>query len=428
MTEPLSEQLKQWRLARGLSLRGLALRAGVGKSALSDWEAGKHLPRLPELTAVLDALHVSAGEQRLLLAALKPTLPAESQEIVPVPVWGDLLRAIRVRQGRTQAEVASAVGVTQGRLARWERSEDWPAPERLERLCGVLQAQPEECTALLQGQFRLWEDLGEVSDAALQVYMTRHRFLAVPELLELHGVIWQRLAWEQYQKHPTTLPIVAWAYACHAYRSTIWHRGQTTLLPAQQAVQIYREILKQHALLYRSYRDRWMLAWESYGYALSVSSPQGNRHAVKMLNEVLPMASGMDRVNLLSGMAFYEMQQGAFDRALALDAEADRLEMRDASYFSTIGALGNYDRAHILLAAGRTREALSLLPASLDTVGTPFQRGEAARVWTAVCLENGAHRLAQSWLDCLKTLLTTEQLPHLQRSAETLETQLAQGK
>src|SRR5262249_35701971 len=119
---PIGARLKEWRTERGLSLSGLALKAGIGKATLSRWEAGQTLPRLAELETVLEALGVSgARRQEALLYLDAPRALHRLREIEPdVPLSGDLLRAMRLRRGRTQAEVAAQVGISQATLAKWE--------------------------------------------------------------------------------------------------------------------------------------------------------------------------------------------------------------------------------------------------------------------------------------------------------------------
>lgn len=162
------EQMAALRRNQSLSLRGLARHAGISHDALGAWERGERSPRLPELEAVLVALGIPPPE-RLRLVALLPVPRALRharaavegiQPIGPMPGGGDLLRAMRGRRGLTQVQVARAAGVGQGRLARWEQSEDWPMEERLHHLCSALGASPQETAALVGGRGTLlgWDE------------------------------------------------------------------------------------------------------------------------------------------------------------------------------------------------------------------------------------------------------------------------------
>jgi transcriptional regulator with XRE-family HTH domain len=163
-----SEQMAAMRCRRGLSVRRLARQAGLSHDAVGAWERGERLPRLPELEAALTALGVEPAE-RLRLIALLPVQRAQrhvrkametggwAQSLGPIPGGGTLLRAMRGRRGLTQADAARSAGVSQGRRARWERSEDWPTVERLHRLCFALGAFPQEVAALTRGHGALPE-------------------------------------------------------------------------------------------------------------------------------------------------------------------------------------------------------------------------------------------------------------------------------
>jgi transcriptional regulator with XRE-family HTH domain len=131
------------------------MKAGVAKSTLSEWENGRTRPRMSELESALSALQVTPEQRKQALATIQAPraiarLAAEGDRR---PVAGDLLRAMRLRRKLTQAELAQLAGVTQGMIAKWERSEDWPSPQRLHAVCFALQAHPEELAALLNGRF-----------------------------------------------------------------------------------------------------------------------------------------------------------------------------------------------------------------------------------------------------------------------------------
>jgi transcriptional regulator with XRE-family HTH domain len=154
--------LREWRTRQGLTLGALALKAGVSKAALSRWEAGRAKPRLAELQATLDALRVTPEQRAELYDALDapgafrlllPPAGEEGSEEDGPPLTGELLRVLRLRRALTQSEVAARIGVRQGTVAKWENSEDWPAPDRLEALCEAVRATPEEAEALMSGRF-----------------------------------------------------------------------------------------------------------------------------------------------------------------------------------------------------------------------------------------------------------------------------------
>ena len=116
------EWLKTTRTAQGLSVRGLAQKAGVGRSTLSDWEAGKSLPRLPELEATFDALGTLAEQRQDVVRQMEtPRALQRSQTDTALfcPNWveqvglpphgGDLLKAMRLRKRWTLEEAARQI-------------------------------------------------------------------------------------------------------------------------------------------------------------------------------------------------------------------------------------------------------------------------------------------------------------------------------
>ena len=155
MSEPLGELLREWRTKRGLSLGALAQRATIDKSTLSRWESGKTAPRLQELESVLSVMDASSQERSIAMESVSSPrgFILLGDDADRPPVGGDLLRALRLRQRMTQAQVARLAGVSQGRLAKWESGEDCPSAERLLALCHTLNAHPNETNMLLMGCF-----------------------------------------------------------------------------------------------------------------------------------------------------------------------------------------------------------------------------------------------------------------------------------
>jgi transcriptional regulator with XRE-family HTH domain len=149
-------RLKHLREDRQLTLSKAALISGISKSTLHAWESGQSTPRAIEFRQYLETLQPSANEKVQLLKSLDApramTLLGVDKADRP-PLSGDILRGLRLRQGKTQVEVALHLGVHQATLAKWERSEDWPSSERLHILCFYLEATAEEVTAILSGIF-----------------------------------------------------------------------------------------------------------------------------------------------------------------------------------------------------------------------------------------------------------------------------------
>ena len=156
--------LKTQRQARGLSLGALALKAGVNKSTLSRWEAGKSIPYARELGQVMAALELSEAQRRTCWQSLDAprwleVVQTQAPRHASPLSSGELLRALRLRAQRTQTEAARAVGVTRERVSQWENGESWPEGQRLHGLCYFLGATVEETLHLTT---RAWQQHGEL--------------------------------------------------------------------------------------------------------------------------------------------------------------------------------------------------------------------------------------------------------------------------
>jgi transcriptional regulator with XRE-family HTH domain len=137
------------RTAGGWTMGRLAQKAGVSKAALSQWESGSRLPRMAELESVLDALGAPPSQRALASidaprALRRLTSPGANGGLGPPSMAGDLLRAMRLRRGRTQEQVAAQVGVVRNAVARWERGDRLPSTEQIQALCFALQARESE--------------------------------------------------------------------------------------------------------------------------------------------------------------------------------------------------------------------------------------------------------------------------------------------
>jgi transcriptional regulator with XRE-family HTH domain len=152
--------LQQARLQRGVSQYALAQRAHLSPSTINRWERGVTRPSIYELEQALQALGASSAERlealRLLdapralmtLQQFSRQQPHPSGELNP-PLLGDLLGALRRRQGWSVAQVAAALHVSERSVRGWERSQAIPSDEHLHALCYALQATPDEVAFIL---------------------------------------------------------------------------------------------------------------------------------------------------------------------------------------------------------------------------------------------------------------------------------------
>jgi transcriptional regulator with XRE-family HTH domain len=194
----------------------LAFEAGVGKSTLSEWENGRSRPSLRELESVLACLKVTPQQRRVALQTLQAPraivrLAAEGDR---PPVAGDLLHAMRLRRGLTQSELARSIGGTQGMVAKWERSEDWPSPERLYAVCFALGAHPEELSTVVSGRFEpLYSPLLPFDpDLAWGYYRSFNRRSPL-YCLKMFGLM--AATWSESQRNADAHTFLTFLYASH---------------------------------------------------------------------------------------------------------------------------------------------------------------------------------------------------------------------
>jgi len=162
MDSEIGYYLQELRTKRRMSTSQLARRAGIGRATLHRWQAGKGQPRLQELEAVLKEMAVSPVERISALTLLASSIKRFRKEVRgahvdyadllgPQPHCGDLLRALRLRNEQTRADVAQFAGIAQATVARWERAEVWPEQARLQRVAQILNVREAEFEALARG-------------------------------------------------------------------------------------------------------------------------------------------------------------------------------------------------------------------------------------------------------------------------------------
>lgn len=173
--QTLGTFLKQLRQDRKISLSQLALRAGVNKATVSRWESDRFAPRIPELSAVLDVLDVSATVRADALRRVNaPRAVIAARNTVSTATMlstGDLLYGLRTRSGKTQAEAARAVGVSRSLYAQWENDSVSPSDAQRHETAFALGASAEEAIALSTYN-RAIAPVENTRDAYLQAYLS----------------------------------------------------------------------------------------------------------------------------------------------------------------------------------------------------------------------------------------------------------------
>jgi transcriptional regulator with XRE-family HTH domain len=365
--EHVGTLLWEWRTAAGWSLGQLAQRAGVSKAALSQWESGLRQPRLPELEATLEALGVTAVQRALAYSRIEapralrqlrnPTAP---HEIGPLPMAGDLLRAMRLREGWTQEQIATKLGVGQNTVARWERGERLPSPEQLQALCFALGAHEEEFISLTTGDFTNASIEMDLAPAQLDADLDALLFDQHAELVDLRFILLERALWRQAaMQREWARPLLGAAYAKHAHYLGNYRRWDEAEVSAARAIAIQpqtgpppeyllRAVIKRaEALVYGGYR-------------------QTPERGLQLLKTWLPRSTQPDYTAwMLSDMGEYMALAG--QRASAIHISTKAVDL--AEFEQTMRQL---DHGQVLVAAGSPRLALEQLPGLPEHSGGVF--------------------------------------------------------
>lgn len=370
-----SERMAALRRGRGLSLRQLARSAGVSHDVLGAWERGARLPRLPELEAALAALGVSPVERGRLIALVPaPRARRHAHEAAgawaeaagPMPGGGDLLRAMRGRRGLTQADAARAAGVSQGRLARWERSEDWPTAERLHRLCFALGASAEETAALTIGCGALpdWDEAEDAAAWSSQSAASSHDALGrlvgrvyfhADALRDLRSLSLERALWLRARDNEASRCHLHDAYA---YRTrALMEEGRFT------EVGVYAD--RTGELARQGYGRSGFWTWSVIASAKALRQGVSGRRpqpgsAVDLLAGAAPQAQQREnQAWMLCELSLALAEAGRSEEALRASAQAREMAEEDAVPGEVL--FRRRDHATLLAALGRHGEALDVL-------------------------------------------------------------------
>lgn len=317
----IANHLKQARRNAGFSLGQAASRAGISKSTLSRWEAGKTQPRLPELAALAAALDLKKSQHLFLLSLLQAPraiqrLRTESREIGPAPVLGDLLRVMRERRAWTQGQVAKKVGVTQASVARWERGERIPSTEEVHSLCYVLNASLEEVAAFTMETFNSSDsDPGLMTEGEI-----RAQFAALPAALrDLAFLRLESRAWQLAARSESARTRLAGVRALYSHHLFVNVRFAESEAYADRALETLDDRTTDSHL--------WGHAVVRKASALAMlPSTRGIRRAVELLEDWLPRVSSPEmRAWMLTERAHHLLSLGRGAETMAVLERVNRL-------------------------------------------------------------------------------------------------------
>jgi transcriptional regulator with XRE-family HTH domain len=436
----IGSYLQELRAAKGLTTAQLARKAGIRRATLSEWQSGKRQPRLPELESVLNALNASDTQKRQAkerlgapaqIFRLRQERTNNAATLLPpeesAPHGGTLLRALRMRRGWTQTQLAQAVGVSQATLVRWERSELWPDTTQLHQICYLLHAHEEELVALTKGRFALTDDTDVVNEDTIREELRRLSAdcysRAEYALGELRLLTLMAQAYGLAVRSPSGCLLLTKVHRLYLERLYFGRRFTEANLVANRALDIYYHLKRI---------DKFTLCFAIR--VAEISALQGGRDGVNNALEMLRIwqsrTAGMTNEVTRSGwlqcdMARFHALRGHTAEAIA---QAKKTLQETAHTLSDVDhRFRRYDLINILLQANQAQEAQQYIEADDDAPCHfhPYFGVVQARMH----LRLGENDLAQNRLQRVRTMLETPgkvdelEIPYYRHEVETLADQ-----
>lgn len=416
LPDTLGAYLNQLRQARGISPTALARSAQISRATLYNWEGERFEPRLHELEAVLSGLQVSALEREQALRLLNArrghqALQAMGATSPLLPHCGDLLRALRVRQNRTQEQLARQLEVRQGTIARWERGELPASTEMLHRICTILRAHPEEAQALQAGQFPVGDTLPLSQELiAARLAEVNQRLLSASEHLlgDLLYLSLEAQAASLLTKHETARFLLAEILLHHA-------KYLGAMCQPADAGRIGERALE----LLPSRGEQWnaqRLAGEMYWTVWKCPHRDHARQLNHWLTAPLPLSSRAWVASQISGSL---LEQGEYEAGLALSRAS--LDATEATGDEAKILHRRNDYAETLIEIGRAAEAAELL--TIVETNPPPSRLRTKLVLCEAHLAAGNRSQAHGWLSQVLADKATLNLSYYDPEIQTLTAQ-----
>lgn len=438
----LGDFLRTLRKQRRLSIEQAAQAAGIHRVTLYRWERGDTVPRLTELSALLNGLGANREQRRqavtLMDAPRARTLVrgqvarvAERAGIGAMPHGGELLRAMRMRRGLELEAIAFRVGVTSGTLRRWERGDTWPSVAQLHALCFALGAKEAEMTALTCGEFTHWSLAGQATassekattqaaERALEELL--HRFLPTVrrppnDLKDLELLTLQAQAWMLATRSPAGLTLLGHVYAATLDYLGFRDRYQEYMVVAGRFFELFPDIPQNG-----QNRDYW-LSTRTFAarYRLMAGGRVNPQRSIEELRQVSAITSGTShQPSSLQRLSEIFQQQGAYDESLQASEESFGAAQRNMG--DEYAGWNRGEWGICLIQAGHYEKGLSML--STGNPGDLYRLVETS-LWRAQALLGmGENREAQSWLTTAQSDLTRYDVTPLQPRLNDLQAQL----
>jgi transcriptional regulator with XRE-family HTH domain len=372
------------RTSAGWTIGQLARRSGISKAAISRWESGDRQPRIPELEAVMDALDAPAAQRALAFSRIDASRgirhlreSSDNNTLGAPPVLGDLLKAMRLRGGWTQGEVADRAGVGRTAVVRWENGERLPRGEEIQTLCYVLEAREAELIFLTTGAFSEPDSRRTLpwDEQAAALMEKLHQFssdqIQVPG--DLFYLTQQHKAWLLATEHEGAKPILAETLARYSTELVNHRRWSEAGAVAKRVLLLVPRQEEEPDYMLRA---ALMHAEASVFGGHQVTPDRG----IYELQKWLPHStSPIYRAWMLSILGKFTMLAGQTDRGVELVSESRNVMDLAGATTETDRVLRQIDYSTALVKANRLEEALHHLPGMKPENGDVFLQEAVAR-------------------------------------------------
>ncbi|MCW3097344.1 MAG: hypothetical protein JWL77_2962 [Chthonomonadaceae bacterium] len=409
-----------------------ARQAGLHRATLQRWESGEVQPRLSEMTTLLTALEANETQKHRALEMMEApravrqisqemTEAAEQRGLPPLPHGGNLLHALRMRRGWSLEEIAARVQVTARTLRRWEKMEVWPSHEQLHQLCYALGVQEEEVVALTVGRFSQKPSAGKTSLEAIQERLDNLRALEEEPggypLFELEFLYLQADIWPLAMRSAAGKQMLITVSAFHAQSLSGRERLEEAGTVADRTLNLMADRRKPTT----SWIYPVMVSARASVYRGEHPAP---KRGLERLRPWLGMAQWPEmRAWMLADMAKYLSLSGEPEAALPLVEQACR--EAEASGREGEVTLRRWDKANLLLQAGRPSEALAILEERTQMEDErPSDRIDVSLLRAEAYARMDSLSVAHEWLQRALTDIDTFHIEYKRPRAERVAKQL----
>jgi DNA-binding transcriptional regulator YiaG len=426
MNREFAAFLRAQRRRRKLSQVELARRAQVSERTLRNWETGASSPGRWELESILTVLELTPQERGQALQVLPTprsmdlfrheahTSPDSETDIGPMPMLGDLLRAMRLRCGLSQSQMADTLKIARTTVLRWETTETLPSEENLERIWELLKAYPEERVVLGQRRLQIRAGASHLSleGCAEQIEALDKdvQALQIP-LIDLRALTLKQQLWPLACQSSEALCLFARLQVVHACWLILNDRKKEAAICLEHSFHILSAHPGSEPFRQSAVNCAAQCADQNRG---------GNTASLRAIKRWLPVFPRELQVTLWCDMAFYAGRAHRIEEAMTYLGHAREVlpysvevqRMTDDYYPTT------YSR--VLTSTGRPVEALDWLPSLPDGSTPALFRIANKYMWTEALLAAGEKDTAQRYLDAMQRQIEEHPLPRFQQKWEAL--------